>query len=81
MISDNSKANDFDLEAIAGRASPNDVNEPVINALKDVHRLLEAYAPKWYTEELYNKIVAALPASETASDRLLDGGRPLSQTA
>jgi len=45
------------------RAGPaTELNERVINALKDLHRLLEPYAPSWYTEELHQKNAAALRA-------------------
>jgi len=39
-----------------------ELNDRVVNALKDLHRLLELYAPSWYTEELHKKTAAALRA-------------------
>jgi len=43
-------------------AAARELNERVVNALKDLHRLLELYAPSWYTEELHKKNAAALRA-------------------
>jgi hypothetical protein len=60
MVSDNSTADDLSLAGIKDGGSANEVNAQVVNMLKDVHRLLELYAPRWYTEELHKKIVSAL---------------------
>jgi hypothetical protein len=60
MVSDNSTADDLSLGGIQDGGSANEVNAPAVNTLKDVHRLLELYAPRWYTEELHKKIVSAL---------------------
>ena len=60
MVSDNSTGNDLSLGGIKDGGSANAVNARVVNTLKDVHRLLELYAPRWYTEELHKKIVSAL---------------------
>jgi len=60
MVSDNSKANDLSLWPTNGGGSLKEQNERVVNALKDVHSLLELYAPTWYTEEMHMKTVAAL---------------------
>jgi hypothetical protein len=60
MVSDNPTANDSSLTGIKDSGSANEVNAQVVNTLKDVHRLLELYAPRWYTEELHMKIVSAL---------------------
>jgi len=60
MVSDNPTANDLSLGGIKGCGSANEVNARVVNTLKDVYRLLELYAPRWYTEELHKKIVSAL---------------------
>jgi hypothetical protein len=60
MVSDNRTPNDSSLAGIKDSGSANEVNAQVVNTLKDVHRLLELYAPRWYTEELHQKIVSAL---------------------
>ena len=71
MVSDNSTANDFGLARIKDGGSANEVNARVVNTLIDVHRLLEPYAPSWYTEELHKKIMPRC----RASDRSLSGYR------
>jgi hypothetical protein len=32
----------------------------LVDALSELHDLLEAYAPSWYTEEHHDKVLAAL---------------------
>ncbi len=60
MVSNNSTANDFSLAGIKDGGSANEVNARVVSTLRDVHHLLELYAPVWFTEELHKKIVSAL---------------------
>jgi hypothetical protein len=60
VISDDSAASDLILRPIKRGGSVRELNEPVVNALKDLHRLLELYAPSWYTEDLHKKTAAAL---------------------
>ena len=35
----------------------------LVDALSELHDLLEAYAPPWYTEEHHDKVLAALSPS------------------
>jgi hypothetical protein len=60
MTSDNSTADDLSLAGIKDGGSANEVNERVVDTLRDVHHLLELYGPTWYTEELHKKIAAFL---------------------
>jgi hypothetical protein len=60
MTSDNSTANNLSFGGINDGGSAHEVNERVVNTLRDVHHLLELYGPTWYTEELHKKIVAFL---------------------
>jgi hypothetical protein len=60
MVSDNPTADDLSLGGIKDGGPANEVNAQAVNTLKDVQRLLELYAPRWYTEELHKKIVSAL---------------------
>lgn len=61
VISYHSLTSDLILRSIK-RGSATELNDRRVNALKDLHRLLELYAPSWYTEELHKKTVAALRA-------------------
>ena len=45
MVSNNSTANDFSLAGIKDGGSANEVNARVVSTLRDVHHLLELYAP------------------------------------
>lgn len=65
---DDSEASDLSLRS-SGGCSTAELNEQVVNALRDVYRLLELYAPAWYTEELHKKTVAALRAVENLDHR------------
>ena len=67
VISDDSSASDVILRPIKRGSSARELNERVVNALKDLHRLLELYAPSWYTEELHKKTAAALRAKLRSS--------------
>jgi hypothetical protein len=61
VISYDSVTSDLILRPIKHGAAT-ELNDRVVNALKDLHRLLELYAPSWYTEELHKKTAAALRA-------------------
>jgi hypothetical protein len=61
MISDYSEARDQNLRPIRGGSST-EPHERVLSTLKEIHNLLELYAPAWYSEELYTETVAALRA-------------------
>jgi len=69
MIPDDSDAIDLGLRSMEGGGSRTQLNEQVVNTLKDVYRLLESYAPTWYTEELHKNAAAALRAAENVHNR------------
>jgi hypothetical protein len=61
VISYDSVTSDRTLRPIK-RGSATELNDRMVNALRDLHALLELYAPSWYTEELHKKTAAALRA-------------------
>jgi hypothetical protein len=60
MISDGSEASDVNLRRLENGSSQIELNERVGNTVRELYRLLELYAPAWYTEELHEKAEAAL---------------------
>jgi hypothetical protein len=60
MISDGSEASYLNLRPLENGSSQIELNERVGNTVKELYRLLELYAPAWYTEELHEKAEAAL---------------------
>jgi len=62
VISDDSAASDLILRPIKRGGSATELNERMVDVVKDLHRLLQLYAPSWYTEELHKKTAAALRA-------------------
>jgi hypothetical protein len=62
-MSDYSEGRDQNLRPIGGGSSM-EPHERVRSTLKEIHSLLELYAPAWYPEELYTETVAALQALE-----------------
>jgi hypothetical protein len=60
MISDGSEASDVNLRPLENGSSQIELNERVGNTVRELYRLLELYAPAWYTEELHEKAEAAL---------------------
>jgi len=65
MSPNRSEASYSNHRTTGGRGSSTELNEEIVSTLKEVHFLLESYAPTWFTEELHKKTVAALQAIET----------------
>ena len=60
MISDGSDASAVNLRPPENDGSQATPNERVRHTLMRLHRLLQLYAPVWYTEELQKETEAAL---------------------
>jgi hypothetical protein len=57
MISSGLQAN---YRHIKGGGSQNELSRQVGDTVRELHQLLELYAPVWYTEELHDSVEAAL---------------------
>jgi hypothetical protein len=52
-------------EEISGMNPPLPAHEPDLRKLlQELYELLENYGPHWYSQELHNRILAALTAAE-----------------
>jgi hypothetical protein len=67
MIPDDSEAGNLRVRPVEGRDSSRELAEQIVTTLREVYLLLESYAPTWYTEELHDKTVAALRATENVN--------------
>ena len=63
-MSDYLEGRDPNLRPIGGGSST-EPHERVLSTLKEIHNLLELYAPAWYSEGLYTETVATLQALES----------------
>jgi hypothetical protein len=48
------------------RAARKPVVEELVDLVRDLHQLLENYAPRWYTEQLDTRLSKALAAADSA---------------
>ena len=42
----------------------------LVDLVRDLHKLLEDYAPRWYTEDMENRVRETLAKAEGAADKL-----------
>jgi hypothetical protein len=64
----------------SARSGPTDFGlqqavEKMAELIRDLHELLESYAPTWYTEDLDSRVsetLAMIPPARTPSDGLWD---------
>ena len=57
MIPPGSEANYREIKSDGAQIQP---SEQVGDTVRELYRLLELYAPVWYTEELHNNVEAAV---------------------